>query len=323
MAVWNGREHSKEVLQAAEHWRQQSLEDDGSVFSQRSLWDLNKLSRLLETFRANPLFDRRSFVEKLEVQLQNADPEIQQLAAEVIWALLLFVSDGQMGASAKRERISRIWALSGEPLPDTQWLDDEHLSGVAKPGTAFMTKIPDEFEYALATVAGFKSLDRQQQTHLLQHPFEFLVWLDGQQGGERRAFRHMLLYLLFPSDFERISSWRHKRRIRVALQDRIPTGEMDAADWSLTATDRALRMIRKSLEKEHGTGELDFYVSPLRELWLEPGSDDDTDPQATSGRRCWIEKTIVSGRRDREEGDHAVGNALWSAHRAKSGGDNE
>lgn len=36
-------------------------------------------------------------------------------------------------------------------------------------------------------------------------------------------------------------------------------------------------------------------------------------------QRFWIEKTIVSGRPDRLEGDHALGKALWSPQRSKDG----
>ncbi len=35
----------------------------------------------------------------------------------------------------------------------------------------------------------------------------------------------------------------------------------------------------------------------------------------------WIEKTIVSGRPDRQDGEHALGKALWSPQRAKDGKD--
>jgi AAA domain (dynein-related subfamily) len=39
------------------------------------------------------------------------------------------------------------------------------------------------------------------------------------------------------------------------------------------------------------------------------------------GVRFWIEKTLVSGRPDRLEGEHALGNALWSPQKSKDGRD--
>lgn len=44
------------------------------------------------------------------------------------------------------------------------------------------------------------------------------------------------------------------------------------------------------------------------------------EPQST-GRRFWIEKTIVNGRPDRQDGDHALGKALWSPQLSKDGRD--
>jgi len=38
-----------------------------------------------------------------------------------------------------------------------------------------------------------------------------------------------------------------------------------------------------------------------------------------NGPRFWIEKTLVSGRADRMEGDHALGQALWSPQTSKDG----
>jgi len=35
----------------------------------------------------------------------------------------------------------------------------------------------------------------------------------------------------------------------------------------------------------------------------------------------WIEKTLVSGRPDRMQGDRALGKALWSPQKDKRGGD--
>src|SRR5204863_2536046 len=42
---------------------------------------------------------------------------------------------------------------------------------------------------------------------------------------------------------------------------------------------------------------------------------------ADEGPRHWIEKTLVSGRADRERGPYAMGSALWSPQKAKNGGD--
>lgn len=70
-------------------------------------------------------------------------------------------------------------------------------------------------------------------------------------------------------------------------------------------------------------------IPPRAGLW--PRYDDETDVGASeqhnldgataaeSGPRYWIEKTLVSGRADRIEGDHALGQALWSPQASKDG----
>ena len=122
-------------------------------------------------------------------------------------------AENQMGARSKRDRIFRIWSLTGEAGPDFPLLSDDVLVGVAKPGAAFMTKMPDELGYLLSTIHAAKQLGRDELSRLLADPWGFGKWVDEQGGSDRRGFRHMLLYLCFPESYERISSWRHKRRI--------------------------------------------------------------------------------------------------------------
>lgn len=52
-------------------------------------------------------------------------------------------------------------------------------------------------------------------------------------------------------------------------------------------------------------------------------SDDQTArfTEAPKTASVWIEKTLVTGRADREAGDHALGQALWSPQASKNGGD--
>lgn len=69
-------------------------------------------------------------------------------------------------------------------------------------------------------------------------------------------------------------------------------------------------------------------VPPREGFW--PRHDDQADVAAAEqgnvlgrapegGPRYWIEKTLVSGRSDRLEGEHALGKALWSPQRSKHG----
>ena len=157
MATWVDRPNSREVLDAAERWKQQCLIDDGGLFSSERLWSAANADNLCNAFLGNPILGSEKFIDKLERQLRNSPATVQKLAAECLWLLFLFVADNQMGAIAKRERIRRIWSLSGSPAPESSLLSDEVLSGIADPGIAFMTKVPDELGFLLSVISAFKN----------------------------------------------------------------------------------------------------------------------------------------------------------------------
>lgn len=85
--------------------------------------------------------------------------------------------------------------------------------------------------------------------------------------------------------------------------------------WQLeTAGEEAQRLIRFVWNDEPQDYAW-FLNEPYWRTKYEAIENDD------SGRTVWIEKTIVRGRIDRERGEHALGKALWSPQKSKSGGD--
>ena len=91
----------------------------------------------------------------------------------------------------------------------------------------------------------------------------------------------MILYFLFPDYLERIVSRGHKEAIVKKLRDRAPGSPAE-----IRATgdlDRELYAIRKALEKEHRTQELDFYHPPLEELWRTAAAPVPVPAPAPSG----------------------------------------
>src|SRR6516164_672522 len=144
MAVWTGQTHTSVVLKAAEEWKRDCLLNDNSLFSPEGRWTAANVTSLAEAFLNNPIYGSEKFIDKLERQLSASTPVVKQLGAETLWLLYLFVSQNQMGTAAKRERIAQIWPGSAGGLPNSPLLGDETLAGIARPGAAFMTKMPDE-----------------------------------------------------------------------------------------------------------------------------------------------------------------------------------
>ena len=96
----------------------------------------------------------------------------------------------------------------------------------------------------------------------------------------------MLLYLLFPDDFERIFSAGDRKTIagHFAGLSRSQANRMLAVD-----IDKALKQARSELEQKHKTNELDFYLSPLKELWQSNLTELETALTADHVRAALVE----------------------------------
>ena len=112
MSRYCGEVNSAPILRAAEHWRDVALLEDGSVLSDKPLWTQAGIAALNTYFVGNPDPNGRNFIEKLREQLAPTGPEVKQLAAEMMWAMLLCPSN--TSAARKREIINAIWRWSDE-----------------------------------------------------------------------------------------------------------------------------------------------------------------------------------------------------------------
>lgn len=87
-------------------------------------------------------------------------------------------------------------------------------------------------------------------------------------------------------------------------------------------TENVVRQLEGALSIGHGLGaDLLNLETDRPGLWPDQLQDEsgDFDEDAPPLRRTWIEKTLVKGRPDRQQGDHALGQALWSPQRSKDG----
>ena len=108
----------------------------------------------------------------------------------------------------------------------------------------------------------WSSLGRNERESLLGRAWDFASWLDATEFATGRMFRHALLFLLFPDEFEPIVSNQGKRRIVSKLHhgDRLDTSNQ-------VELDQALLAIRQRLEDEYPDEKVHFYLSPIKELW--------------------------------------------------------
>lgn len=295
-------EPAESVYPAAQHWAQTCLLAEGSVFTDESLWNKPNFSALDRFYVQNLDEGEGNFFGKLEKQLAPAPAAVKRLAAEVFWVMYLFPSDTAMNADTKRAQINKVWSWSGEPLPDRLELTGEVLNdGIGHPGTAFNTHRWREFLWFILAMTKWFDLAVGARRDLLADPWDFAEWVESTPQSSGRQMRHIILHLLFPDTFERMSTASHKRQLVTRLGSVVGIGpeEIDKADR--VKLDKQIFAIRRALAREHGEG-FDFYQSEVRKKWqTKPSVDVDvaSPPQPKESRielDSWLHERFGAAR---------------------------
>ena len=315
------------VFDAVQLWRKNCLLDDRSVFSSEDLWTAGNIAQLHKFFVETPIEGGEStFYEKFEMQLAPASQETKRLAAEMLWVMFLFPSNVKQ--ATKAQGVRRVWSWSGVTLPEAHEMLGPPLGhGVGSGGQGYNNFRWRELAFLIGAIGAFKRVEVSERAALLGDSWKFGNWLDALDGADKRQLRHMLLYLLFPDDYETISSENHKVLLLKGFSSSIPRERVEElvrpTDSALVRQDKELFALREALSKD-APGPLNFYNPPWRERWLQddkPGKLAEAPLPASPGKKYWIEKCLVHGRPDRASGPHAIGEALWSPQRAKGGAD--
>ncbi len=103
-----------------------------------------------------------------------------------------------------------------------------------------------------------------------------------EEFGRPPQLRHILLYVLFPDEYERSASEGHKARICDAFGEVLDEAAPDD-------TDDFLKSIRSKLQGFLPGENLDFYKRPLRACWYTDGDGETISPL----QALYIKKQIV------------------------------
>lgn len=255
------------LLQAARGWIDSCLVGDGSVLSDgRSLWVAAGGESLQTAFVERLDTGSDDFMTKLERQLGDAGARAQQLAAEMMWALLLFPSN--IGAGVKRSHVQSIWSWSGETLPASHpMLSDAVLIGVGSAGTAYNNLRWKELAYLIAIVRSLKAMPVEARRSIMADYDRFVDWIDTVPRDGDRQFRHMLRYFVFPDRVERMSSNRDRIAVLEGF-DVAPRSKLSR--WTDRQLDEALLTLRKKEEARQPGVVLDFYDDAMKPRWRKP-----------------------------------------------------
>ncbi len=259
-----GFENRDAVYAAAEQWRTRCLVGDGSIFGAGSLWALENFRGLDRYFVQNLDEGEGTFLGKLEGQLAPAPVSVKQLAAELMWVMLLCPSNTL--APKKREIVELIWSWSGTALPTgaPEFLSDVVLEGIGSAGPGYNNHRWRELVFAVRFGLAFKSTAADERRRLILGDGVFAQWLDLIKESRLRQFRHMLLHLIFPDSFERIFGGGHRRLIVQKFRSLSPTQVRKLTPMQI---EFELHKIREEQTAKHPGKELDFYFEPLKSQW--------------------------------------------------------
>jgi len=208
----------------------------------------------------------------------------------MLWAMMLSPNNGSR--PTKWELVGTVWGWSGETLPaDHPLLTRPLAQGIGNTGQAYNNLRWAELAFFIAVMRAWKSRPVEDRERLVGAPWAFASWLDTIEGAERRQLRHMLLHLLFPETFERIASGRHKRLVVERFAPELDPGlrSPDGPGDTWVEIDRQLAGIRAMLEARYPDQTVDFYCSPVHELWQplkdrNPVRDEKGEAPSNSGR---------------------------------------
>ncbi|NUP17239.1 MAG: AAA domain-containing protein [Streptomyces sp.] len=241
----------------------------------REAWTRPRAVDLRTRFVDQPDESSDTFLVKLRRQLDGAPELTIVLAAELLFVNMAPLVPAQIGVAKKLQILGEV--LSWNDLVEATVPEDltACLKGFMHGGQGFLNYRWAQFQILVLLVERLTAMAPAERNAVLNDPWRFRdECLDVQRSvGHKkgRAQIHVLLYLLFPDDFEPIASAHHKQEIVRAFADELP--EVTGDD------DRDLLALQQRLRTE--TGErVWFYDEPWVSRWREGSVE--------QGQRGWL-----------------------------------
>lgn len=265
MARYCGDRNSKRLIEVAKYFKENCLLSGKSLFTNKIIWSEEYCKELNNYFVENLDEGEGDFLTKLETQIDPVSSYAKVLAAEMLW--LMFLCPNSTGVDSKRSTIERVFYWSGFEFIDDakeKYLSKEALTGIGKTGAAYQTGRWRELVYFIRLSGKLLKLNKNERTELLGSRINFSKWLNDIPENNKRQFRHMILYLFYPDEQERIFSGGHRKSLVETF------GGVTSAQFNRMEpfeVDNQLLQIRTRFEQEYKTKDLDYYVDPLKSRW--------------------------------------------------------
>jgi MoxR-like ATPase len=247
---------------------QRCLRDLTSLFTpDREIWTQASISELYDRFVLNPDVSSADFFVKLRGQLDGAPDDVTQLAAELVYVLLLPQS---FDPTTRRAHLQAVLDAMANPVAVPAEFDAALDDAFADYGAA-LTKRFEQYRFLLEFARAWVALSQDRRGELLADPKLFRQFVASlpQKGASSQV--EALLHVVFPDSYEPIVSIDVKKKIAAAFSDFV--------EDSTASLDDQLASIRAVLTVQHGE-DFTFYDAMVRDEWQAS--------PAAGGHRAWL-----------------------------------
>lgn len=277
--------HRQRIYELAANWKSKCLLGGKSLlWPDDQVWTREALKLFKACFTEQPDEAADRFEEKFKRQLEPEASLVTKLAAELILVYFLFPS--QVSGKSKRELVKKIVSWKSLELStDADRILQPLDGGIGDAGVGYNLHRDLEVAFLAETALKLRAMTDEECRGVLDDHVRFRKLLDQVAGDSSRQGRDVLLHLLYPDQYERIASRRHKQLVVEAFSEILAGTGIDVPE----DMDDRICAIRGRLEKLLPDQELDFYLDPLRQCWYVTGDSDDMTPLQGLG----IKKQIV------------------------------
>lgn len=287
---------------ALERIRRVVLVDFSSLFSpDRSIWTGPNLETLHQLFVQR--FDKGEgdFFTKFREQLEGADDDGLQLAAELLYVQQFFTS--LTGPEKKLQNVRRVlgWMSRAAELP--RWAVDGLALGLSS-DQSFNQHRPYHLAWLIEFLLAWHA--EADRAALLADPARFRSFSMGVEGtqGAHQPMREAWFHMVLPDDFEPMSSRADKRAILASFRSELGHDPSESIDSDLAD-------IRKALEPRFGSG-FNYYAANIIPTWRPARGESGPLPDVSR-------ETVIAAfhRFDAEQRDHGEWNGWETSHTQK------
>ncbi|WP_416150243.1 AAA family ATPase [Salipaludibacillus sp. HK11] len=252
------------IYDAAKKWKQECILSDKSlIWEEESVWTDSNLQRFQAIFVDNPDESGNSFDQKLQIQLENESQGVHKFVIEILFIYYLFPHKGSASFATKKKKLSAVASWGNIDLDFSQPIFEGLRHGLGATGTFYNTSKYFEISFLFKLIKQLKTMEPEQRMRILDEPWELKKVAEqvrSEQVGKRVQMLHVILHLLLPDYFERISSWGHKYQIVKGFPHLL-------TDVTTEDTDEQIYAIRKKSEETYPNEKFDFYNKDVLKQW--------------------------------------------------------